>query len=658
VYHQVLELIQEALGSSQGFFGYINEEGHLVCPTMSSGVWEQCDIEDKASVFPREEWGGLWGRSLQEKRAFHQNSGLNPPEGHIAVDNSLTVPIIHHDQVIGLFALANKKGGYTAEDQRLLEMLASYVSPILHARLEQDRMENHRQSDEAERRRLVAAIEQAAESIFVTDVNGTIQYINPAFEVMSGYSRREAVGQNPRILKSGRHKETFYREMWSTILSGQTWRGRMTDRRKNGSHYEKEIVISPVRDEKGDIINFVSVSRDVTYEVELESQLRQAQKMEAVGTLAGGIAHDFNNILHAILGYNKLAMEDVPRQGETWSCLLEVKQAAERARDLVKQILTFSRQSEQERKPLSLAPVTKETMKLLRRSIPTTIEIRQKIDSSCPLVLADPSQMCQVIMNLCTNAYQSMQEQGGILEITLNEKYLEQGLSSEYSGLSPGRYVMLEVRDTGSGMDRLTADRAFEPYFTTKEAGEGTGLGLATVHGIVQAHGGAIDLETQPDRGTAVRVFFPICKSLVEPAASPVESEYPLAVGTERILLVDDEESIVKLGRRLLERLGYEVETYTSSVKAAEAFESVPGDYDLVITDLTMPKMNGFDLARFMLEIRPDIPIIMCTGFSEAANKEKVVQVGIREYILKPIVLEELSRAIRSLLDQPVMERS
>ena len=382
----------------------------------------------------------------------------------------------------------------------------------------------------------------------------------------------------------------------------------------------------------------------------LEVQLQQAQKMEAIGTLAGGIAHDFNNILFPIIGYTEMVMDDVQKNSVARGNLEQVLKAANRATDLVRQILAFSRQSEQELKPLRIQLLLKEALKPLRASLPSTIEIRHKIDNNCGAVMADFTQMHQLIMNLCTNAYHAMRENGGLLEATLTEVELDSDDLRSNLDLNPGTYLKLIVTDTGHGMDRIVMERIFEPFFTTKDPGEGTGMGLSIVHGVVKSHGGRITVYSEPGEGTTFQVYLP--RIDIKGTEREIRPSEPVPKGKERILFVDDEVPIVQMMQQMLESLGYHVTARTSSIEALEAFHSQPDKFDLVLTDQTMPNMTGAKLAQKLIEIRPDIPIILFTGFSERITEESAKTIGIRQYVMKPVVRGELARAIRRVLDQ------
>jgi PAS domain S-box-containing protein len=410
------------------------------------------------------------------------------------------------------------------------------------------------------------------------------------------------------------------------------------------------------RDREGRVTHYQGIVIDITENKRLESQLRQSQKMEAVGTLAGGIAHDFNNILTAIIGFGEIVMDQLEPGSPIREDQAHVLQAGRRAKDLVKQILTFSRRTDQELQPLLIQFVVKEALKLIRASIPASIEIREEVDVNCGAVLADPGQIHQVVMNLCTNAYQAMRETGGVLTVSLKCLAVSEAEAVGRGNLPPGHYVVLEVEDTGCGMTRAVRERIFEPYFTTKPQGEGTGLGLSLVHGIVTGLGGVINVYSEPGLGSSFKVYLPLIAETITGEAE-VNSEVSPG-GAESIMLVDDEEVITRLERKILEGFGYRVTVFADSEAALQAFRDNPPGFDLVLTDMTMPQLNGDELAREILRIRPGMPIILCTGFSEMIDAEKATAMGISEFMLKPIEKGELARAVRRALDEsPFLSR-
>jgi PAS domain S-box-containing protein len=508
-----------------------------------------------------------------------------------------------------------------------------------------------RKKTEEELLHLATAIEQVAEGIVITEKNGTIRYVNPAFERIMEYSREDISGRNFRHLDNTEHPEAFYKTVWETISAGNVWTGHIITYKKSGEVCELEITISPIRDNSDEISSFVTVTRDVTHEIQMEKQLRQAQKMEAIGTLAGGIAHDFNNILFPIMGYTQMTMKLVSENPKAKRYLEHVFKAAERAKDLVRQILTFSRRNEHKRYPLKLQPIIKESLKLLRASVPATIHLAQNIDKNCGYVLADPISVHQIVMNLCTNAYHAMREKGGILELTLKEAEIDHEMLISNPGLKPGQYVCLTVSDTGHGISPEFMDKIFEPFFTTKKTGEGTGMGLSVVIGIVKNHGGHIVADSIPGKGSTFHVWLPRIEANTAQAAMTASEHLPK--GNERILLADDEKLIVDMMQQMLESLGYQVTARTGSKEILELFRDRSQAYDLVITDMTMPNMTGLELSKELMGIRRDIPIILCTGFSETISEEIAKSFGIRGYLMKPVVMKELAETIRNCLKTP-----
>ncbi len=419
-------------------------------------------------------------------------------------------------------------------------------------------------------------------------------------------------------------------------------------RKKDGSPIICSVSAVAVKDEQGKVKNYDGVIEDITELKQLENQLHQAQKMEAIGTLAGGIAHDFNNILSAIMGYAELSKMEVPQEGQLKQNLNEIYNASIRAKDLVNHILAFSRQSGLDQKSIQIGPIVKEAIKMLRASLPTTIEIRHQIDAHADTIKADATQIHQVLMNLCTNSYQAMMAKGGILQISLSNAHVNASQAGRNPDIRPGHYLKLTISDTGQGMSAHVLKRIYEPYFTTKAKGTGTGLGLAVVHGIVKSFNGTIKVKSKPNEGTIFEIFIPRVKKAIKSASRLREN---LQTGNEKILLVDDEQAIVDIGKQMLERLGYTVSTRTSGVEALALFKTQPEKYDLVITDLTMPNMTGEVLAKEILKIHSGIPIILCTGFSEQLTKEDAIEIGIREFMMKPIALYQMAKTIRKALD-------
>ena len=402
------------------------------------------------------------------------------------------------------------------------------------------------------------------------------------------------------------------------------------------------------KDKKGNPIGSVINLRDISHQKKLETQLKQAQKMEAIGTLAGGIAHDFNNILSSVIGYTELALDNEKRGSFQYQNLQEVLSAGHRAKDLVKQILTFSRQVDQKQKPIQVKPLVKEALRMLRASIPSTVEIEQHVQSDA-LVMGDPTQIHQILMNLCTNAAHAMEDNGGLLTVSLLDAELDSDVISHHPDLKPGPYIKLTVTDTGLGISPDVMEKIFDPFFTTKEKGKGTGLGLSVVHGIVRSHGGGIYVYSEPGKGSIFEVCLPVIESRFKPEE---KADRPIPTGTERILFIDDEPVITNLGKQVLESLGYDVVARNSSIEALELFKEKRDRFDLVITDMTMPHMTGEKLAENLMQIRPDIPVILCTGFSFMIDEQKALNMGIRAFISKPMLKQEIAETIRQVLDE------
>ena len=508
-----------------------------------------------------------------------------------------------------------------------------------------DITENRRAEDEIIK--LSEAIAQLEEIVVITDANGIILYANPAFERITGYPEEKTIGQKPSMLKSGVHDEQFYSELWRTISEGKRWSGNLTNKRIDDSHFTASCSISPVKNREGEITNYVWISRDITKEIFLKKSIEQAQKMEAVGTLAGGIAHDFNNILTSVLGFTELALNDVEKDSIQEERLQAVYSAGRRAKDLVKQILTFARKTDEETKPIQVNIILKEALKLLRPTIPTTIEIRQDLRSDSQIMGA-PTHVHQIIMNLCTNAAQAMEDEGGIMTVSLKDVRLAQEFTKKHLGMTPGDFLELKISDTGKGIHPKILGSIFEPYFTTKAKGEGTGMGLATVHGIVKKYQGEILVSSKLNKGTEFTVYLPVCR---KKAPSKKYSFGDLPGGDENILIVDDEIQVAKITGLSLGRLGYNVTTLTSSLEALEVFESNPDAFDLVITDMTMPGMTGDRLTSKLLNIRPELPVILCTGYAKKfAGKEANIK-GVRAFAYKPVTSSDLAGLVRRVLD-------
>jgi PAS domain S-box-containing protein len=569
-------------------------------------------------------------------------------------------PLLALCKIFQKYSLAISKDQNYDSLHYAIETIDSFMQTYLYGYMT-ERIKQTLTDQEQMRRALSTSLEQKTQDLFIknfaihtyingiilTDLDGKITYLNPAFMKMWGYDNFD------EVLKTDNSKflgvEDF-NELLGSLSESEGWQNEFKAVRTDGSTFDVAVSVSLIQDEKLQPVGTMTSFIDVTERKRLETQLRQAQKMEAMGTLAGGIAHDFNNILSSVIGYTEIALDDVPKESVLHNNLQEVFQAGVRARGLVKQIIAFSRQSDLEKKALEISPLVKEALKFMRASIPTTIDIHENIETGLHPVLTDPTQIDQILMNLCTNAAHAMQEKGGTLEVSLtNVTLADSDFKSRHSDMSPGPYLRLSISDTGHGMSPNVLERIFDPYYTTKEMGEGTGLGLAVVHGIVKSLDGTITVYSERGKGSTFNVYLPAITSDVEPEFKAVE---PIPTGNERILFIDDEQPIVNLAKQVLERLGYDVVTKTDSIEALKLIQANPAEFDLVITDLTMPNMAGDALAQEIMRIRPDVPIILCTGFSKRLSEEKAKALGIRAFVNKPILKPEIADTVRKVLDE------
>jgi len=488
------------------------------------------------------------------------------------------------------------------------------------------------------------------EAILVTNDNGYIIMANDSVHAVYGYHPEELIGQHTSILtpEEEQNRQENITLMAALFEDKLVHNQVVTRKRKDGRIIPVETSIALLGNQDGTAMGGIASSRDISDRRRLEEQMRQAQKMEAIGTLAGGIAHDFNNILGAIIGFTELSLHLPAEDALLKNNLSQVLKAAGRARELVKQILTFSRAGSGEPKPVQMHFVVRETLGLLRSSIPATIDIKTDIDATNDIVMADATQLHQIVMNLCTNAAYAMRL-GGVLTLKLNAVDLDAQAASAYAGLAPGPYIHLSVMDTGTGIPADIAGRIFEPFFTTKAVGEGTGMGLAVVHGIVKRLKGDIKVYSEPGRGTVFHVLLP--RDGAEPEADPGPAMRSAPRGCdEHVLLVDDEQSLRDVGRRILASLGYRVTTAHNADEALALFEQAPAAFDIVITDQTMPGLTGYELARRLMSLRADIPVILCTGYTDTITVETALAGGVRAFILKPLNSLSLAETLRSVL--------
>ncbi len=577
------------------------------------------------------------GKSLRELLIVDQS----------AIDRAMQA-VLQHSEWVGELVKKTKSNKPVTVDSRWTLVRDEAGQPKSILTIETNITERKRAE---ERMHLQSSVLTAVDNaILITDSNGTIEWVNPSFTRLTGYSAEETVGNKPGILKSGQHPPAFFANLWATITTGNAWQGELVNQRKDGKLYTEEMTITPVRGADGRIAHFVAIKQDVTERRSLEKQLRQAQKMEAIGTLAGGIAHDFNNILGAMFGFGFLLQQDTTGNPAAQESVEEILKAANRAKELVQQILTFSRQRETKRQAISLDPVVKEAMKFLRASLPAEIKIELSLASNAPTVLADPTQIYQVTINLATNALYAMQGRAGQLTVTLESFSPDEKHLAMHSEFRPIQYVRLAVADTGHGMDANTLEHLFEPFFTTKPVGQGTGLGLAVVHGIVKSHEGIITVESKVGQGTTFTLYFP---AQTNETALTDTANHQLSQGLrQRILLLDDEPALTKSLRGLLERLNYQVTSSNHPREALELFTRDPMQFDLAITDLSMPEMNGIEVARQIQAVRPELPVILMSGFTATSNRENMAAAGIRELLEKPVSAAHLAEVLQRTFAQ------
>ena len=623
----------------------------------SSGVCLCRSIIQGRTDFPEPYYtrnGSFWTNSLTQMLDVTRSLNLTAHTlgrcKRAGFESMALIPLRMGDKGIGLLQMNDRREGlFSPEDMALWERLTGYLSVALakiHA-------ETSRRESEA---LLRAIIDNAASMIWFKDLKGRFLIVNRYAEHVLGKPADQIMGRTLFELFPQDLAQAWADNDGLVIAAGEAAETEETAMIEG----EPRIFLSvrfPVRDPEGAIYGLGAICTDITERKKLEAEqasvqarLGQSQKMEALGTLAGGIAHDFNNILGIILGFTEIAFEDAAKSRSVRESLAEVLKASNRAKDLVQQILAFSRRGEPEKKTVRIGLIVREVLKMLRASLPATIEIRQAVDSRAS-VLADPTQIHQVLMNLCANAAHAMRAGGGILEIGLTDIRLKADDIPAHWDSQPGPYVQLTVKDNGEGISEGILDRIFDPFFTTKELGAGTGLGLSVVHGIVKSHGGAIEVKGSPGAGTTFVILLPAIEPVTENESPP--PAHP-AGGRERILVVDDEPALGHALRQMLERLGYEVDYRTSSIEALEVFKHSRRDrfFDLVITDMTMPGLTGMDLARELVKLQPGIPVLLCTGFSEKINAGQVKSLGIRRVLMKPMSMRLLAESIRDVLDQ------
>jgi PAS domain S-box-containing protein len=587
---------------------------------------------------------------LQVNRAFETHTGLRA-EQCIGRKVTEVLPGIEHDPFISIYGEVASTGNPVRFEQfskplkRYFDIAVFSPAPGQFATIFTDITERKRA--EADNRRLATAVHQAAEAVMITNPSGVIEYVNPAFSRISGYSSDEVLGRKSNLLKSGKHADDFYRSMWKCLASGQIWMGHVINRRKDGSFYEADITISPIRDPHGKTVNYVAISRDVTHEEELSRQLRQAQKMEAVGRLAGGIAHDFNNLLTTILGYSKLVLDQLTDTDPLRNDIEQIENASERAAELTKQLLMMSRKKSGEVSRIDLNALVMEIERLLHRTLGEDIQVITVLDEDLGSIQADAGQLQQVLMNLAINARDAMPIGGTLTFETRNVNLTEEDLLDK-PGLRHGAYVMVQISDTGTGIPLDSREHIFEPFYTTKEEGKGTGLGLSTAYGIVRHFDGLIEFDSEVNKGTTFRIYFP---KVVAPEEQRVVLTEQVRGGNETIMVVEDDDIVRNLTVRHLNSLGYTVLQAANGNEGLDIGDKFKDPLHLILSDVSLPHFSGPEFISRMKALRQDFKVIFASGFA----RETVISQGnlpSEAVILqKPFTLEDLAVKVREVLD-------
>jgi PAS domain S-box-containing protein len=514
----------------------------------------------------------------------------------------------------------------------------AYLQAVIRDVTERKRLED-------ELKRLNTAMEQAAEAVIVTDTEGLIQYVNPAFEKTTGYSRYEVIGETPRILKSGVQDHSFYQELWRAIKGGDVWTGRITNKRKDGDLIQEDVVISPFLGSSGQLTGFIALKRNVTEEVRLENQLRHAQKVEVIGRLAGGVAHEFNGILTAIVGYASLLKLKMKSDDSCGPYVERILSATDKAAALTRSLLDFGRKRIINPKPLTVNDIVAGVQVLLTRLLSEDIELRMELSTESQTVMADAGQMDQVLMNLVTNARDAM-EHGGVLTIRTGRSVIDDGFVRTQGFGQPGAYALISISDTGTGMDEETKEKIFEPFFTTKGVGEGTGLGLSMVYGIIRQHNGYIKVTSDLGKGTTFTIYLPLIMEM--PGGNrAVASDLPR--GTERILLAEDDEDLRKLLCTVLEEHGYTTVEAEDGLDAVE--KALHHEIDMIVTDVVMPRMNGWEAYQRIVKRKPQVPTLFISGYTDDIIHRKGILDEDLNFLPKPITPAQLLAKVRSILD-------
>ena len=643
-----LEEAVRLTGSEIGYLHFITgDKVHLSQFTWSKAVKKICKTP-MDEMKPLDE-SGLWAESIRTGRPAiyndypDQSNGAGLPGGHVPLNRYMAVPIMDNDKIVAVAGVGNKADQYDDFDVMQLQLFMAEMWKIIQ-----------RRQNSALLNKLSSAISQSQISVLMTDANGTIEYINPMFSEITGYSPEEVLGKNPSVLKSGNTPPHVYQELWQTLLSGGAWKGELQNKRKNGELFWESVILSGVRDADGRLRAFIGLKEDITEKKKLqeekqtlEHQLQQSQKLETLGTLTGGIAHDFNNLLTPIMGYADIGSMKSKDNKTLHDYFEMIREASERAKELVTQMLNFSRRSEISKSPMALQPLIKKSVRLIRSSIPSTVAIELDLDAESLDVKTHPAHVQQILMNLCANAFQAMPDQKGVISISLKTAAPGSPIFDKYASLENRDFAWLSVKDDGLGIAPEKIEHIFDPFFTTKDAGKGTGLGLSIVKGIVKNSGGKVFVESSSGNGTTFNIFLPIAQDAPKRKA---KMKQEISQGKGRILIIDDEPAIVGLLKDMLTAFGYTPIGVQDPREALELFEKENETLDLVLTDLTMPNLPGLELAKHMHLVNPAVPIIVLTGYCESVSDDLLNENCIYGVLNKPMVVGEVAGAIQKAL--------
>ena len=610
-----------------------------------SGDREPCGCESAVRMVMDQVRNGEPFAALRDEAHVPEDlRGLLAERGLGAV---LAFPLLVNQQFWGLIQFADRQRArrWEGDEVQLLRSIAQVISTVIA----REREAEARRQSEDQQQKFLSAFDQLSESVVITDRDGIIQYVNLGFTQVTGYEKSEALGKTLNIVESGAHDREFYRNLWGTMTAGKTWRGRLQNRRKDGSLYCEDKVIAPVFDASGSITHFVDAGRDVTLQIDLENQLMQAQKMESIGLLASGVAHDFNNLLGGILGYASFMKTVLPPKDSIYRYVDTIERSATRAAELTSQLLAFARGGKYDVKPVNLNAIVGETLEIVSHSFDRSIEIESRLDAALPAIEADAAQLQQVIMNLCVNARDAMLS-GGKLLIETEPFFVTEDFVRLHVEAHEGLYVRLSISDIGQGMDQKTLRKIFDPFFTTKEKGKGTGLGLATVYGIVKNHGGFIRVYSEVSKGTAFRIYFP-AGEVAEQTTTKEEKAAAGSRGFELILVVDDEELIRDLVKDVLQTYGYRVLLAADGEEAVAMYRKHKDEIALVILDMVMPKLGGRETFLKLKEANPKVKALLSTGYSQNDRAQEILKSGVLGFLQKPYQAQELAAKVRTVLD-------